>query len=66
MRNKSKQLKCMNCEKTIKGQYKLEYPSRDPICKNCWENYMKYLEDIEAIDDLDRFTNQEALGKDEI
>ena len=58
-----KLLHCMNCRHIItKGKsYKLEIPSRDPVCEDCWPIFKKYLSEIGATEDFDNFEFQEVL-----
>jgi len=58
-------LKCSNCAKEIHTgqQYKLETPMNNPLCKKCWPQYEKYLDEIKATDDLVNWNAQEVLTR---
>lgn len=53
----------MNCGRIIEEEeeYKLEIPSRDPVCKDCWKTFETHLVEIGATDDFDAWKNQEIL-----
>ena len=56
-------LLCSNCNKEIKleQQYKLEIPLNNPLCKKCWPQYEKWLNEINATTDLSNWKAQEVL-----
>jgi len=58
-------LLCSNCNKEISPgqQYKLEIPMNNPLCKKCWPQYEKWLNEIQATDDLMNWNVQEVLTR---
>ena len=59
----SEHVRCMNCAQMIvQGEeYKLEIPSEDPVCMDCWSIFEQHLLDIGATDDLTKWENQEVF-----